>query len=69
METCLIIIVILFALGFMLEKASDFFKQLKSGSAKLSKGFEAKLSFVPIHSKKSEVSDTDTNSTNDREIR
>jgi alpha-tubulin suppressor-like RCC1 family protein len=65
MEILLVITVILFAIGHVFEKATNFFKQLKSGSAKLSKGFEAKLSFVPIHSKKSEVSDTDTNSTND----
>lgn len=65
MEISLVIIVAIFALGFLFEKATSFLKQLKSGSAKLSKGFEAKLSFVPIHSKKSEVSATNTNSTND----
>lgn len=65
MEISLVIIIILFALGFLFEKATNFLKQLKSGSAKLSKGFEAKLSFVPIHSKKSEVCDHNTNSTND----
>lgn len=65
METLLVITVILFALGFAFEKAKDFFKELKSGSAKLTKGFEAKLSIVPIGDKKSEVCATNTNSTND----
>lgn len=65
METLLVITVILFALGFVFEKATNFFKELKSGSAKLAKGFEAKLSFVPIDDKKSEVCATNTNSTND----
>lgn len=65
LEWFLVIIVILFALAFLFEKVSDLIKQLKSGSAKLIKGFEAKLSVVPIDSKKSEVSATDTNSTNE----
>ena len=59
------ITVILFALSFAIEKATNFFKEIKSGSAKLAKGFEAKLSIVPIDSKKSEVCATNTNSTND----
>ena len=57
--------IILFSLGFAIEKATNFFKEIKSGSAKLAKGFEAKLSIVPVDSKKSEVSATNTNSTND----
>ena len=65
LEWFLVITVILFALAFLFEKVSDLIKQLKSGSAKLIKGFEAKLSVVPIDSKKSEVSATDTNSTNE----
>lgn len=65
METLLVITVILFALGFAIEKATNFFKEIKSGSAKLAKGFEAKLSILPIDSKKSEVCATNTNSTND----
>ena len=65
METLLVITVIFFSLGFAIEKATNFFKEIKSGSAKLAKGFEAKLSVVPVDSKKSEVSATNTNSTND----
>ena len=65
LEWFLVITIILFALAFLFEKVSDLIKQLKSGSAKLIKGFEAKLSVVPIDSKKSEVSATDTNSTNE----
>lgn len=65
LEWFLVITIILFALAFLFEKITDFIKQLKSGSAKLIKGFEAKLSIVPIDSKKSEVSATDTNSTNE----
>lgn len=65
METLLVISVILFALGYAFEKASGFIKQLKSGSAKLSKGFEAKLSILPVDNKKSEECATNTNSTND----
>ena len=65
METLLAIVVILFALGYVFEKASGFIKQLKSGSAKLTKGFEAKLSIAPISNKKSEECATNTNSTND----
>lgn len=64
-EVLLVIVVGIFSLSFLLEKASDFIKQLKSGSAKLSKGFEARLSFVPIHNKKSEESATNTNFTNE----
>lgn len=65
MEVLLVIVVLLFALGFVLEKASNFIQQLKNGSAKLSKGFEAKLSIVPIGNKKGEECATNTNSTND----
>lgn len=65
METLLVITIILFSLGFVIEKATDFFKEIKSGSAKFVKGFEAKLSIIPVDSKKSEVSATNTNSTND----
>lgn len=65
METILIIVVGIFALCFLSEKVSDLIKQLKSGSAKLSKGFEARISFVPLEDKKSEVSAANTNFTND----
>lgn len=65
LEVLLVITIILFALGFAFEKAKDFFKELKSGSAKLNKGFEARLSVVPIDNKKSEVSAANTDSTND----
>lgn len=51
----LLIIVILFALGYLAEKLVDLVKQFKeSGSSDLGKGFYATLSVVPID-KKSEV--------------
>ena len=65
MEVGLIVVVVLFSLGFLLEKATDFIKQLKSRSEKLNNGFEAKLSLVPIHNKKSEECTTNTDFTND----
>lgn len=65
METFLVIAIILFAFGYMLEKASSFIQQLKSGSAKLTKGFEAKLSITPVSNKESEECATNTNSTNE----
>lgn len=56
MEVLFIIMGIIFASTFLVEKATDFVKQIKSsGSARLSKGFEARLSVVPVD-KKSEVS-------------
>ena len=52
MEWLLGIIIVINSLQGLLEKCTNFFKQLKSsGSAKLSKGFEAKLSVVPIDKK------------------
>lgn len=61
MEILLAILGIIFAFGYLLEKATGFIKQLKtSGSAKLSKGFKAEVSVVPID-KKSEVCATNTN--------
>ncbi len=65
MEVLLAIMGILFALGFVIEKACSLIQQLKSGSAKLSKGFEAKLSIVPIDNKKSEECAPSTNFTNE----
>lgn len=61
MEVLLVILGILFAFGFVIDKLTDFVKQLKSGSAKLSKGFEARISVVPIH-KKSEECASNTSS-------
>lgn len=61
MEILLAILGIIFAFGYLLEKATDFIKQLKtSGSAKLSRGFKAEVSVVPID-KKSEVCAANTN--------
>lgn len=53
MEVVLALIVVaFFGLGYFLEKATDFIKQLKaSGSAKLSRGFKAQLSVIPIDNK------------------
>ncbi len=66
MEILLAVIILVFALSFLVGKMTNFIKELKhNGSVKLSKGFEAKLSFVPIENKKSEVSATNTNSTDD----
>ena len=53
MEVLLVIMGIIFSFAFLFEKASEFIKQLKSGTAKLSRGFKAELSFAPIESKKS----------------
>lgn len=56
MEWLLGIAVVLFILAYLVEKLTAFLKQLKSsGSAKLSKGFEAKLSVVPIDKKSEDV--------------
>lgn len=63
METLLILIVGIFSLCFLFEKVTEIIKQLKSGSAKLSNGFEARLSFVPIENKKSEECSRKANST------
>ena len=61
MEILLAILGIIFAFGYLLEKATGFLKQLKSsGSTELGKGFRAELSVVPID-KKSEVCATNTN--------
>lgn len=47
-----LIVVAFFGLGYLLEKATGFISQLKSsGSAKLSKGFKAEVSVVPINEK------------------
>ena len=64
MEILLCIIVAFFSLGYLIEKVTAFLKQLKSSNpTKFGKGFEAKLSVVPIQ-QKSEVSASSTNSTN-----
>jgi len=66
MEVLLVIMGIVFAIAFLLEKATDFVKQLKNfGSAKLSKGFTATVSVIPI-SKKSEDSAANTSPLNDK---
>ncbi len=64
-EILLIILGIILSLSICFEKATKFFKQLKSdGSAKLGKGFKAEISVVPLE-QKSEVCATNTNSTNE----
>ena len=55
MEVLLVIMGIIFSFAFLFEKASEFIKQLKSGTAKLSRGVKAELSFAPKERKKSEV--------------
>ena len=65
MEILLGVVVLCFSLGFLLEKATDFVGKLKSsGSAKLSKGFKAELSVVPID-KKIEACGCHANSNNE----
>lgn len=52
MDILLGILAIIFALGYLLEKATGFIEKLKtSGSAKLSRGFKAEVSVVPIDKK------------------
>lgn len=66
MEILLAIIILIFALSVLLYIATKFLKELKSGKpTKLSKGFEARLSLVPIEQQKSEVSAHNTNSTDE----
>ncbi len=65
MEVGIIILGIILAFAFLLDKASDFVKELKSGSARLTNGFEAKLSVIPTDNKKSEACGPYTNFTND----
>lgn len=64
MEVVLLVIMgLVFALGFLIEKATEFLKQFKScDTSKLGNGFEAKLSVVPVE-KKSEESASNTFST------
>ena len=67
MEFLLVIALIMHALGFLLEKVTNLIKQLKSsGSAKLTKGFQASLSVTPVHIK-SEDCATNTSPPNESE--
>lgn len=65
-EVLIVIMGIIFALAFFIEKVTNFMKQLRSSvPTKFGKGFEAKLSVAPVN-KKSEVSASNTNfTTND----
>jgi len=66
MEILLTIMGLTFAFGYLLEKATNFIKQLKSsGSARLSKGFKAELFVVPIDKKSEVCAHTQTPSKND----
>lgn len=66
MEILLAITILIFALCLLLYIATKFLRELKSGkSTKLTKGFEARLSIVPIGKQKSEVSARNTNSTDE----
>lgn len=66
MEILLAITILIFALCLLLYIATKFLRELKSGKpTKLSKGFEARLSLVPIEQQKSEVGARNTNSTNE----
>lgn len=64
MEILLIILGIILGFCILLDKAEDLIKQIKSGSVKLKHGFRAEVSVVPIE-QKSEVSASNTNSTNE----
>ena len=56
---CFGVIVLLFSLGYALDKAKDFIKQLKSSkSVSLTKGLEARLSIAPINKKEEDVIST-----------
>lgn len=56
MEWLLGIAVVLYFLARLVEKLTAFLKQLKSsGSAKPNKGFEAKLSIIPIDEKSEDI--------------
>ena len=58
MEVIMSLTCAILALAFLLDKAKDFIAQLKqNGSAKLSKGFTAQLSVVPIDKKSEENAD------------
>lgn len=49
------LVAIILSIGFLLKEATDFIKSFQTkGKTKLSKGFEAKVSVVPITDKKSE---------------
>lgn len=66
MEILLGCIILIFAFSVLLYIATNFIKELKSGKpTKLSKGFEARLSLVPIEQQKSEVGARNTNSTDE----
>ena len=57
MELLLIVLCIILALGFVLDKATDLVKILKSEkSLKLNKGFEAKVSVSPINNSNQKIS-------------
>lgn len=64
MEILLAILGIILSFCLLLDKATGLIKQLKNGSVKLRHGFKAEVSVVPIE-QKSEVSASNTNSTNE----
>lgn len=53
MDILLVIVCLLFATGFVIDKATNFIKSLKTNnSAKLKSGFQVSLSVIPIDNKK-----------------
>lgn len=67
MEIILGICVLLFALFLVLHSLTELVKQLKTGKpTRLSKGFSAILSVIPVDNK-NEVSSDNTNSNNNDE--
>ena len=66
MGVLLVIMGLIFALSFLIEKATAFLKQLKScDTTKLGNGFEAKLSVVPVKKKSEESASTTISTEND----
>ena len=64
-EVLIVIMGIIFAFTYFIEKATKFIKQLKSfKTEKLKNGFEVRLLVAPVN-KKSEASGSFTNFTND----
>lgn len=64
-EVLVVIMGIIFAFTYFIEKATKLIKQLKSfKTEKLKNGFEARLLVAPLN-KKSEASGSNTNFTND----
>ncbi len=68
MEIILGLIGLLFAISVVLEKATQFLKNLKNGNnAKLKNGFQVSLSVLPIDKKREHVLPTQNSNNNTEE--